>query len=313
MVEFCARLPPAVRLAAEQAALHPARSLRALVDSLRRQPSRLAALSLDDDADTDLRALFRWSYEALKPDAARMFALLGLFPGNAISIPTAAALAGVDETRARTALGRLVTAGMVGTRDDDRYEPHDLLREFARDIARTPEEERAARSRLVGWYTHTAVNGHRALTGSPHNLPVDPLPLGVTAPEFADHRAAMAWYDSERDTLLELVLRADEHGGKRSGIVIAQLCWAYFHVRGDYAHLTAAYEAGLGYAVELGDEYLEAKCCNGLMLPYGELKRTEDDLTAGLRALRIFEKLGDRHEQRPPWRSPRTSRRPRAR
>jgi DNA-binding SARP family transcriptional activator/tetratricopeptide (TPR) repeat protein len=293
LVEFCAGLPLAVRLAAEQAAQHPAWTLRKLVDSVRRQPSRLAALSLPDDAGTDLHTLFTWSYETLKPDAARMFALLGLFPGRDISVPAAAALAGVDETGATTALNQLVTASMLGRRDDDRYEPHDLLREFAHEIVRDPEQEQAARDRLIGWYVHTAVNCHRALTGSPHQLPVGPLPEGVIPLELADRRAVMAWFDRERDTLLELILRADRHGGKASGIVIAQLCWQYFHLRGDYAHLMEAYEAALGYAVELGDEYLEAKCCNGLSLPYGKLNRPEDDLAVGLRALRIFERLGD--------------------
>ncbi|WP_433260924.1 BTAD domain-containing putative transcriptional regulator [Actinosynnema sp. CS-041913] len=297
LVELCARLPLAVRLAAEQAALHPAWPLRRLVDSIRRKPSRLEALSLDDDADTDLRALFRWSYESLEPEAARMFALLGLFPGNDISVPAAAALAGVDGTRAGTALGRLVTASMLGRRDDDRYEPHDLIREFAQGIARDAEEERTARDRLVGWYVHTAVNGRHVLTSEPHELPVEPLPESVTALEFTDRRTAMAWYDAERDTLLELVLNAEQHGGKRTGILIAQLCWNYFHLRGGYTHLMAAYEASLGYAVELGDEYLEARCCNGLTLPYEKLGRTEDDLAAGVRALRIFEKLGDDNQQ----------------
>ncbi|MET1073029.1 MAG: BTAD domain-containing putative transcriptional regulator, partial [Umezawaea sp.] len=296
LVEFCARLPLAVRLAAEQAALHPTWLLRKVVDSVRRRPSRLAALSFDDEAGTDLRTLFTWSYEALKPDAARMFALLGLFPGNDISVPAAAALAGVDDARAATELDHLVTASLLGRSDDDRYEQHDLLREFARDLTRDPEQERAARDRLVGWYLRTALSGRGVLTGSPHKLTIPPPPDGVTALEFTDRREVMAWYESERDTLLELVVRADDHDSKRSGILIAQLCWHYYLLCGDHARLAMAYETALGYAVEIGDKYLEAKCCNGLSLPYGKLERADDALAVGLRALRIFEELGDHLE-----------------
>jgi DNA-binding SARP family transcriptional activator len=299
LVELCARLPLAVRLAAEQAALHPGWPLSRLVRELRAQPNRLAALSLDDDADTDLRAVFAWSYEALKPAAARTFGLLGLFPGNDFSATAVAALAGVPVAEAVTSLRQLVAANMLTQRDDGRYELHDLLREFAaREVGRDRRDEQAARDRLSGWYVHTANNARSWLTGTPHQLPIPATPPeGVTVLEFADRRMAVEWYDTERDTLLRLVLGAGDHGGQHDAIIVAQLCWHYFHLRGDYQNIMVAYETALGYAVELADEFLEAKCYNGLTLPYGYLKSVEDELEACGRALRIFEKLGNVHQQ----------------
>jgi DNA-binding SARP family transcriptional activator/tetratricopeptide (TPR) repeat protein len=298
LVELCARLPLAIRLASEQAALHPNWSLSRVVRELRAQPNRLAALSFDEDTDTDLRAVFAWSYQALKPGAARMFGLLGLFPGNDISLDTAAALAGVPVGDAATMLRQLVTANMLTQRDDGRYELHDLLREFAaREVNRDPQDEQAARERLVWWYVHTSNNARSWLTGTPHGLPISAPPRSVTALEFSERRVAVAWYDTERDTLSKLVAGAGEHGEKRGAIMIAQFCWHYFHLRGDYQHLMSAYEAARGYAVELADEFLEAKCCNGLTLPYGHLKGVEDELEVCARSLEIFEKLGNVHQQ----------------
>lgn len=295
LVELCARLPLAVRLAAEQAALHRGWPLHRLVRELRAQPNRLAALSLDDDPVTDLRAVFTWSYEALKPAAARMFGLLGLFPGNDISTAAAAALAGVPVADAAAALRQLVMASMLTTSGDDRYELHDLLREFAaRDVVRDEGEEHAARDRLIEWYLHTGRNARGWLTTTPHGVPVPATPPeGVTALEFPDRQSAVAWYDTERDTVRRLVLGARRDTEKRGAILIAQMCWHYFHLRGDYQHLMTVYETALAFAVELGDEYLEAKCCNGLTLPYSVLRDIEDDLAICERALRIFEKLGD--------------------
>jgi DNA-binding SARP family transcriptional activator/tetratricopeptide (TPR) repeat protein len=299
LVELCARLPLAIRLAAEQAALHPSWPLSRVVRELRAQPNRLAALSFDEDANTDLRAVFAWSYEALKPDAARIFGLLGLFPGNDISAAAAAALAGTSASEVATPLRQLVTANMLAQRDDGRYELHDLLRVFAaREVVRDARDEQAAQERLIGWYIHTADNARGWLTGTAHQLPIPATPPeGITALEFADRRMAVAWYDTERDTLLKLVLDADGPGARRSAILVAQLFWHYFHLRGDYRNLMAAYEAALGYAVELGDEFLEAKCCNGLTLPYRFLKTVTDELRVCNRALHIFEQLGDVYQQ----------------
>ncbi|MBN6033672.1 BTAD domain-containing putative transcriptional regulator [Amycolatopsis sp. 195334CR] len=295
LVELCARLPLAVRLAAEQAVLRPEWSLRRLVGELRARPSRLAALSLDDDVSTDLRAVFDWSYRALSPEAARVFRLLGVFPGTDIAAEAVAALAGVPPASAPSVLRQLVSASMLEQRGGDRYELHDLLREFARELDREPAEEQAAETRLVDWYVRTAEQAHAHLTGVPHRLPMGPPVEGVTPLEFADRRAAVEWCDTERDTLLALVLGG--HGGRRPAIVLAQLCWQYFHLRGSYQHLMDAYEAALAYAVELGDEYLEARCCNGLQIAYSVFRGADDDLALGLRALRIFEKLGDTRQQ----------------
>src|SRR5690606_2800148 len=85
IVERCARLPLALRIFAERAARCPHTPLRDLVAELRDERTRLTALHTGDGDDTDLRMVFSWTYNALEPEAARLFRLLGVHPGPEIS------------------------------------------------------------------------------------------------------------------------------------------------------------------------------------------------------------------------------------
>jgi hypothetical protein len=68
-----------------------------------------------------------------------MFRLLGLVPGNDLSIETAAALAHTTTEEARHLLGTLATAHLVEERAPERYASHDLLRRYAAEKARAEE------------------------------------------------------------------------------------------------------------------------------------------------------------------------------
>ena len=77
----CARLPLALRVAAELAAARPAAPLADLVGELADQQRRLDLLDAGGDPRTAVRAVFSWSYRHLDAAAARAFRLLGLHPG----------------------------------------------------------------------------------------------------------------------------------------------------------------------------------------------------------------------------------------
>ncbi|MGH3304470.1 MAG: hypothetical protein ACRDOK_22865 [Streptosporangiaceae bacterium] len=89
----CARLPLALRIAAELAAARPNASLSGLITELSHQQQRLDLLTAGDDPRTAVRAVFSWSYEQLSVESARMFRQLGLHPGPDVSVPAAASLA----------------------------------------------------------------------------------------------------------------------------------------------------------------------------------------------------------------------------
>jgi DNA-binding SARP family transcriptional activator len=106
LAEQCARLPLALRVAAELAAGRPGVPLASLVTELAGQHQRLDLLQAAGDPLTSVRAVFSWSYQQLGAGPARMFRLLGIHPGPDISVPAAASLAGVAEADARHVLAK---------------------------------------------------------------------------------------------------------------------------------------------------------------------------------------------------------------
>lgn len=118
-VEQCARLPLALRLVAERACHDAHPSFAALVDLLGDEQGRLDQLDAGEDGSTDVRAVLSWSYQSLQPERAEMFRLIGLYPAPEISVPAAAALAGVDAAAAERLLSGLAEVHLLERRLPD--------------------------------------------------------------------------------------------------------------------------------------------------------------------------------------------------
>ncbi|WP_442788735.1 NB-ARC domain-containing protein [Dactylosporangium sp. NBC_01737] len=97
IVTRCARLPLALAVVAGRAATRPELPLADLAASLR------AAGTLDaiagDDPVCDPRAVFSWSYRALRPPAAELLRRFSLAPGPDLGADAIASLAGVPAAR----------------------------------------------------------------------------------------------------------------------------------------------------------------------------------------------------------------------
>jgi DNA-binding SARP family transcriptional activator/tetratricopeptide (TPR) repeat protein len=296
IVTLCARLPLALRLAAERINRFPAATLSDLAGELRGHHSRLGALSIDESPDTDLRSVFSWSYSALDPDSARMFDLLGLHPGAASSVSAAAALAGIPPAQAQRLLDRLTNVSLLEQRFPGRYEFHDLLRDFA--LEHDPPDISAAYTRLVHWYVHTAANARAQLTGIPHRMPVDVAPPeGVEPVQFASLRDAVAWFDLERDALVKIVRAAGGYGIHEGAAVLYGIIWVYLYMRGHVRLMITAGDSAVECATAIGNYFLEAKCRNGLGVGMFEGRMFEKAIASFHHAFAIFSELGDVREQ----------------
>lgn len=175
LAALCARLPLALRVAAERAIERPRDSLLDLAEELRAESSLWQSLSAADEEGDSIRAVFSWSYRALASSAARTFLMLGLHPGQEIGIAAAAALVGIPAAAAREELDRLVDAHMVESVARGRYQLHDLLRAYAvEQVAMEPQADRvAAVEREVAWYAYSAANAVAAVQ------PLSPLPPSI--------------------------------------------------------------------------------------------------------------------------------------
>ncbi|WP_410661604.1 BTAD domain-containing putative transcriptional regulator [Amycolatopsis sp. lyj-112] len=273
LTQLCGGLPLALALAGERASRFSGTSLAWIVDELRDQRVRLDTLRDPQDAGTDLRAAFSWSYKALRPEAARLFRLLGLFPGVPIRVSTAAVTAGVDVLAARELIDQLASAHLLSQPSTDRYRFHDLLRVYAAELAEgdVPSEREAALRRLIDWYTAGVAAANELIRPDLLTSDVVLEPADGPPHDFADHDEATAWYVEERPALAALVRVAADHDWASRAWKLAWLLRAFYTERHDQedwigtaeiaveATRAAVDPLGLQYAANnLGSAYLRA-------------------------------------------------------
>ena len=138
----CARLPLALRIAADIAVSSPSGRLSHLVADLEPAPRRLDLLEAGDDPDTAVRAVFSWSYSRLPPAPAEVFRLIGLHASAEFDAAEVAGFSGLPEPEAQRTLGVLLRLHLVEQAADGRYRMHELLRIYAAEQS-GPEPDRA--------------------------------------------------------------------------------------------------------------------------------------------------------------------------
>ncbi|WP_312856645.1 AfsR/SARP family transcriptional regulator [Phytoactinopolyspora halotolerans] len=208
LVEACAELPLALRIAAAQLADEP---YRGLDDYLAEFHERgLAALALDDDAELSaVTAAFDSSYRRLDHDTKRLFRLLGLVPGLDFTVDAAAALSGASVAGVRVHIRRLVNAHLLDEHAPGRYRFHDLVRDYARYCAEhqdSTDSRTDALERLYTWY----YLGKEAATdlGFANGREGQPaVPLSEAVPEivFSDGQEAADWLLAEFHNIVAAV------------------------------------------------------------------------------------------------------------
>jgi hypothetical protein len=130
LAEQCARLPLALRLAAGLASARPETGL---VDLTIELVERRRQLGLPDSG-VPLRAVFDWSCRGLDAQAVRGLRLAARHVGSGFDRGALAGLGASDDVTGRI-LDRLARAQLIQAVLPGRYEMHDLLREYARELA----------------------------------------------------------------------------------------------------------------------------------------------------------------------------------
>lgn len=300
---LCARLPLALRIAAERAAARPMMPLTDLIAELRSESSMWDALSSEDAAEADaVRTVFAWSYRALSEPASRMFRLLGLHPTSEFAVGAAAALAGVPPRTAGRLLDDLSGAHLITQLERDRFQVHDLLHAYAADQADeadTDETNSQAVRRLLDWYVQgaEAVRAAAPYEQAAHHVPVDGADSDVTPPSFADYPAALSWFRSERGNLIAAAHLAGRLGFDRHAWQIpAALSFAYAH-NGYFDDWLAITPTGLAAAERDGDRAGQAALLASLGMAYRQSGRLEQAAEHYTAALAIHQQTDDHHGQ----------------
>ncbi|MDG6107459.1 ATP-binding protein [Dactylosporangium aurantiacum] len=302
----CGGLPLALRMAGARLRHRPGWTVAVLAERLRDTAGRFDAV-------------FGMSLHQLDAGQRRMFRLLGVLPGADFDAGVAGALADVPGDRLGAVLEELVDAHLLQELSPGRFRMHDLIRQYAADLAAEEEPQAgAALRRVLHHYLERAVAHDRTLP-SPHR----------PRPAPGDPAQAMAWFDLEYVNLVACFdaaarLGVDEvvaelpqamrvwffrHRGTDDQIRMLEAAAAAAHRLGR-ARERAALLADLGFAhaaagrlTEALTAYETAEGCDpdedlaaGLALRIGLVRRDLGDLAAAQAQLRragdLFEKLG---------------------
>ncbi|MFC0623172.1 AfsR/SARP family transcriptional regulator [Kribbella deserti] len=248
LVELCARLPLALRIAAANLGLHPHRSIADYVGELR-GGDRLSRLQIAGDAA--VRAAFEVSYRGLDPVAARTFRLLGLVPGPDFTAETASVLLEASVADAGRQLEVLAATSLIQHYRPGRYQFHDLLRLYAAEQANAAEgaaESAAAVRRLVAYQVARIDRAAALLYPNTRRL----ARPATDVPDFADHGEALAWLDAERAGLVAMARHVAVEGPTEQTWHLADALRGYFAARRHNDDWEALASTGLAAAEAAG-------------------------------------------------------------
>ncbi|MGA8115280.1 MAG: BTAD domain-containing putative transcriptional regulator [Actinocatenispora sp.] len=294
----CGYLPLAIRIAGAKLAARRAWSLRILADRLADGSRRLGELHAETGR---LRASFELSVRQLPPDAAAAFRMLGLFSTTPVPGWMIGALLGRDS--ADDVLDTLVDANLLQLVGPDasgqpRYRLHDLLHCYAAEAAaREPADlRREVLARVgAGWLglAERAVALlpaciFRPTAGSTVRWCPDPTGAARTV------RQPVAWFDAERQVLMETIELAAQAGLDELAWELAAALVPYFDQRSNYPDWTRCHEAALDAVRRAGNLHGEAALLRGL----GQVRIYHDSYAEAAILMRrsrmLSRRIGDR-------------------
>lgn len=247
LAERCARLPLALRVAAELTVADSAGTLADLVVRLDDEQQRLDLLDAAGDGRTAVRSVFSWSLRRLTDAGTRAFLLLGLHPGQHIDAEVVAALIGTTVERAQAPVAELARAHLIEVTTPGAWAMHDLLQSYAAERV-TAEMAASARgaalNRLLDHYRAAAARAAQVLF--PHDRPGHQA--GTPSPTLRpgiDSDSARGWLDRHRSNLVAVALYAARHGHPRHSAGLSCALWRYFEVGGYFQDALAVHSSAV--------------------------------------------------------------------
>jgi tetratricopeptide (TPR) repeat protein len=298
LVRICGGLPLALRLAAARLISRPAWSLAAFNETLADERDRLNELR---QANVALRSSFEVSYQNLTPHGQLVFRCSGLFPGPDFAAPAIAALADLDLPGVSDLLEALVDASLLNSRTPGRYHLHDLIRIYAVECGQSHDTESVATqrlSRLSAWYLASAdVADQVLLPGRTrvivhHDDPDLPAP-----PRLADRQHALAWFETERGNLREVVRVAALRGLHSPAWQLPMVMKGFLELRRYTQDWITTHQIALESVRTDGGPFSQAQVLNALGSAYWRGERLPDAVDCYAQALDIIRTLGDRRTE----------------
>ncbi len=308
LVELTGRLPLALRIVAARLAARHALTPDVLAGQLAATGGRLHHLEYDD---LSVRRSLAVAHDALAAssreadrDAALVLRGLGTLDLPAYGAPLLAHLVGIDARRAEAALDRLVDVALLEETAYGRYAPHDLVRDYARELAGGA----GAIDSALTWYAAAAERAFVAIVEPGPDHDERCRPTAAQPPDHAAHVAALpvfesfgqafAWGDTELENVVTLVERhtddPDDIDHRRAARLstLIRLFYPYVQRSGRVAEMEVLGRAALRLARRLGDEAAEGYALGDLAGLHFLTGRQSEALALNDRALTIWRRLG---------------------
>ncbi|MFE3875387.1 BTAD domain-containing putative transcriptional regulator [Kitasatospora sp. NPDC059146] len=225
IVNRCGLLPLAIELAASRLRARPSWTL----DHLARRLSRRGRLAEIRSGSDSIARAFEVSYQYLPANQRSAFRLLGLYPGPDFGVHAAAALLGrtVDETD--QVLEALLNCHLLIEISPERYQLHDLLRDFAVALGVEEDLRESSVDRLLRFALSAADQADhllyprrsRAELLIDHQLHDQEALLADLAMDSAE--SARTWLEAEIATLIALAAHAHRAGHAETGARLAHV------------------------------------------------------------------------------------------
>jgi tetratricopeptide (TPR) repeat protein len=293
LIRLCGGLPLALRITAARAAARPRLPLRRLAEELSDEQTRLAALAVSD-MGLDLRSVFSWSYRQLPGQAARLFRLLGLHPGQDIDAYAVTALTGTSITESRRSINSLLSVHLLEERFPDRFAMHDLLNTYARELARAEPDHNDSLIRLFDYYLEISERADRFIAPHRYRVPLDISRPAAFTPVIDSYGKALEWLHSEQGNLLAVCQMTGKCFESRSW-QLAYTLRGYFFLTKRWDAWIQTHELALAACLSSGDRRAEAITRNNLGRALLESGRQEEAVSHYGSARRLFEELDDYH------------------
>jgi len=299
LAALCARLPLALRVAAELAAARPDLPLAGLVAELADERDRLQFLDAGGDPRGAVASVLSWSFRHLPAEVTRMFRLLGLHPGHDWDRHAAAALAATTLGEAGQLLGALTRTHLIQPGGPGRYGMHDLLRAYAAGLAAAHDQDQArheALTRLFDYYVAACAAAMDCLAPAERHQRPDPPPAGTPVPRFDHREGARSWLDTELATLEAVVAYTAGHGWPRHTIRLALTLHRYLDGVPDTTGLAICRHA-LDAARNCADDAAQARTLTMLGVIYARQGRYPQAAECHEQASALASEAGDRLTQ----------------
>lgn len=258
VASLCGDLPLALAVTASRLRARASWTLDFVARQLRDERNRFGELTA---GERDVAGAFRVSYLNLTEAERRVFRRLSHHPGAAFDLHSTAALAEVDLGEARRLAERLVDVNLLRQPSMDRYEMHDLLRSYGRELllAEEPEHQREAMMRrLFDYYRSTVAAAMEFIDPDSEEEPGGlEVPKSEYGQSFADYDQAAHWMDAHWQNVLPVAVAMNNHQQYSDLVPFCSSVWRYFDNRGYYRQARELETLALSAARVTGNVVLE--------------------------------------------------------